>query len=154
MIRLPVCSPERAWQTWDDADEEEKNHQSYPCQILKGKDHCSKSTFEDETSDASPLVKDCLQLAKELAEDSTKSWDVLLWGHHTLRKSGTCAFGVEARDDADGNTVFWFGGQDVIDLIHSAADKFGDGKRMGGKGNLDCDGDMQVEQVRWSIYTK
>ena len=152
MIRLPVCSPERAWKTWDDADDDEKNHESYPCQILKGLDFCSKSTFVDETSGASPLVEDCLQLAKNIEEDSTKAWDVLLWGHETLDKHGTCAIGAEARHAADGNQHFWFGGQDAIDILRDAANNFGDGKRMGGKGNLDCDGDNMVEQVRWGIY--
>lgn len=107
----------------------------------------------DETSGASPLVEDCLQIVKELQEDSTKAWDVLLFGHHTLKKSGACAFGAEARHLPDGNQHFWLGGQDMIDLIRSAANKFGDGKRMGGKGNMDCDGDNMVEQVQWSIYS-
>lgn len=58
-IRLSVCSPDRAYRAWDSVDDPSADP-LFPCSAPKGKDHCGTSTFEDQTSDASPDVSDCL----------------------------------------------------------------------------------------------
>lgn len=73
-------------------------------------------------------------------------------GQVELAISGSCAFGVEPRHSADGNVWFNVGAQDVIDLIQGSVDRFGGGGRVGAKGDMDCEGNIQVEQMEWGIY--
>ncbi|KAG9256684.1 glycoside hydrolase [Emericellopsis atlantica] len=152
LMRLPVCSPERAWRAWYYGDTSDGDH--YPCHVLKGRDYCSKSTFKNQGSNASPPVEDCRQIIKNLEGLPEKDWRVdILGGQTQLAKSGECAFGAEARHSPDGNIWFRVGSQDIIDLINDSINKFGDSGRVGAKGDMDCDGNApQVEQVEWGIY--
>lgn len=53
-VRLPVCSPNLARQRWQNGAPGDAD---YPCNIPRGPDLCGHSTFEDRTSDVSPLVE-------------------------------------------------------------------------------------------------
>lgn len=150
LIRLPVCSPERAFETWDTADADSSDF--YPCNFPKGPDHCGESTFVNQGSDASPPVEDCKQIIKNIAGDADADWDVDLVTQHQLVEAGDCRFGVEATDNPDGNVQFFVGAQDIIDIINTSIEKFGGSGRVGAKGNMDCKGNVQVEQVEWGIY--
>jgi hypothetical protein len=46
----------------------------YPCFIFPGKDHCGDSSFENQGSDASPLVDDCKQLILNNGDDASTAW--------------------------------------------------------------------------------
>jgi hypothetical protein len=149
-IRLPVCSPEHAYRTWDTAGP--GDDPLYPCNIAKGPDHCQISSFVDQTSDASPLVEDCKQIIKNIQGDGGASWNTGISGQRELVKFGTCHFGVESKSGADGNVTFDVGAQDIIDIINDAIRQFGGGGKIGAKGQVDCDGNVHDTTIEWGIY--
>ncbi|KAF7126015.1 hypothetical protein CNMCM5793_002374 [Aspergillus hiratsukae] len=150
-MRIPVCSPERAFQSWDTA--QRGSSPFYPCDIPPGKDECGDSSFENETSDASALVEDCLQIIKNIQGDAGTDWTTQVVGKNQreIASSGSCAFGVEATT-VDGNVNFVVGGQDVIDIINEAIRQFGGSGKVGAKGNMNCNGNVKSQPVLWGIY--
>ncbi|RHZ56572.1 uncharacterized protein CDV56_100433 [Aspergillus thermomutatus] len=150
-MRIPVFSPERAFQSWDTA--EAGSSQFYPCDIPPGKDECGDSSFENQTSDGSPSVEDCQQIIKNIEGDAGTDWTTQVVGKNQreIASHGSCAFGVEATK-VDGNVNFVVGGQDVIDIINEAIRRFGGGGRVGAKGNMDCNGNVKSQPVLWGIY--
>ncbi|KAK8062875.1 hypothetical protein PG997_014972 [Apiospora hydei] len=127
-MRLPVCSPARAFQSWDTTKKGSSPH--YPCDIPPGRDTCGDSTFEDHTDFTTQVV------GKNQRE---------------IGKSGTCHFGVEATK-VNGNVNFVVGGQDMIDIINEAVKRFGGDGRVGAKGNMNCNGNIKQQAVKWGIY--
>ncbi|KAH7028812.1 chitinase [Microdochium trichocladiopsis] len=152
-IRLPVCSPERAFQSWDTSPKKGASP-NYPCDNPPGRDYCRDSTFEDQTSGASPLASDCRQIIRNIEGDGKTSWTIQVAGlrQREIVKYGGCALGVEATV-ANGNVDFEVGGQDVIDLLNDAIKKFEnrDGK-IGAKGTMKCNGNIKDQNVKWGIY--
>ncbi|KAL4789112.1 chitinase [Aspergillus venezuelensis] len=149
-VRIPVCKADRAYQSWDTANPD--SSENWPCDLPPGINECDDSTFEDETSDASPLVEDCLQIIKNIEEDGSTDFTMQVAGmpHRQILQHATCAFGVEATKQ-DGNVNFKVGGQDVINIINDAVNKFG-GKKIGAKGEMKCNGNMHDQDVMWGIY--
>ncbi|KAL4746146.1 hypothetical protein BDW72DRAFT_207592 [Aspergillus terricola var. indicus] len=138
-MRIPVCTAERAFLIWDTAKAGATS--DYPCGVPPGKDECGESSFENETSDASPDVDDCLQIIKNIQDDASTDFT-------------TQVLGKNQREIAEsGNADFVVGGQDVIDIINTAAKKFGSGGKIGAKGNMDCNGNIKSQPVLWGIYT-
>ncbi|KAI9040038.1 uncharacterized protein KD926_008601 [Aspergillus affinis] len=150
-MRLPVCSPERAFKAWDNA--KKGSTKFYPCDPPPNKDHCKESTFVDQTNGASPFVKDCLTIIKNIEDDYTSEWKtgVLAQPHRKILGYGTCIFGVEA-DDVKGNVQFWVGGQDVIDIINDVVKDFSKDGRVAAYGKMQCKGNIKDQKVKWSIY--
>ncbi|RDK38944.1 hypothetical protein M752DRAFT_307004 [Aspergillus phoenicis ATCC 13157] len=150
-MRIPVCSPARALQSWDTADK--NSSPNWPCDIPPGKDECGDSTFVDQTSDASPKVEDCRQIIKNIEGDATTAWTTQVVGHNQreIASHASCHFGVEATK-TNGNVNFKVGGQDVIDIINDAIAKFARDGLIGAKGNMDCNGNVKSEPVLWGIY--
>ncbi|KAK8131380.1 hypothetical protein PG984_007818 [Apiospora sp. TS-2023a] len=150
-MRLPVCSPERAFQSWDTTSK--GSSPNYPCDIPPGRDTCGDSTFENQSSGASPKVEDCLQIIQNIQGDGSTDWTTQVVGHNQreIAKSGTCHFGVEATK-TNGNVNFVVGGQDVIDIINEAIKQFGGDGRVGAKGDMDCNGNSHQQAVKWGIY--
>lgn len=68
IMRIPVCSPERAFRSWDKA--KKGGTENWPYDVPTGKDTCGDSTFENDTSGGSPLVEDCLQIVKNIEGDT------------------------------------------------------------------------------------
>ncbi|AEO59465.1 glycoside hydrolase family 18 protein [Thermothelomyces thermophilus ATCC 42464] len=150
-IHLPVCSPERAYQTWDTSSS--GYGANYPCDPPPGINNCGDSTFEDQTSAASPKVEDCLQIIKNIQDDGKTEWTIQVLGKNQreIAKFGECRFGVEATEQT-GNADFKVGGQDVIDIINDAVEKFGGSGRVGAKGDMSCNGNIKGQAVKWGIY--
>jgi hypothetical protein len=150
-IRIPVCSPERAFQSWDTTDKGSSDN--YPCDIPPGRNDCKDSTFENETSDASPSVSDCRKIIDNIQGDGSTDWTTEVIGHNQreIAKAGSCAFGVEATK-TDGNVNFVVGGQDVIDIINTAIEKFGSSGKVGAKGDMSCNGNVKDQSVNWGLY--
>ncbi|KAI4685538.1 uncharacterized protein J4E84_006266 [Alternaria hordeiaustralica] len=150
-IQLPVCSPERAFQSWDSSSKGSSTF--YPCDLPPGKDHCGETTFENQGSDASPKVEDCRQIIKNIQGDGNTEWTVQTAGlrQRAIAKASGCSFGVEATN-LNGNIDFEVGGQDVIDVINEAIQKFGGGGRIGAKGEMKCRGNVVKQNVKWGIY--
>lgn len=110
----------------------------YPCDIPPGRDTCGDSTFENETSDGSPLVEDYLAIIKNIQESSSTDYTTLVVckNQREVGSHGTCALGVEAP-----------GGQDVIGIIKESVKRFASNGKVGGKGNMDCDGNIKGQPV-------
>ncbi|KAI1073202.1 hypothetical protein LB507_010805 [Fusarium sp. FIESC RH6] len=153
IVRLPVCSPERAFQSWDSAVK--GSTAFFPCDVPPGKERCknSDSSFENETSDKSPLIKDCEAIIRNIEGNGRTQWTVQVVGKNQrkIAAAGTCAFGVEATK-VDGNVNFEFGGQDMINLINTAIGKYGKNGKIGAVGDLHCSGNVKQQPVHWAIY--
>ncbi|KAK5799831.1 hypothetical protein VI817_002043 [Penicillium citrinum] len=150
-MRIPVCSPERAFKSWDTA--KAGSSDNYPCDVPPGKDTCGDSTFVDQTTDGSPLIEDCLQIIKNIQEDASTDYTTQVLGKNQRRivEHATCAMGVEATEEK-GNADFVVGGQDVIDIINESVKRFGRDGKVGAKGNMDCNGNIKGQGVLWGIY--
>jgi GH18 family chitinase len=150
-IRIPVCSPDRAFKSWDTSDK--GSSPNYPCDVPQGRNDCQDSSFENETSDASPNVEDCRQIIKNIEEDASTDWTTQVIGHRQreIQHHESCHFGIEA-SKTNGNVNFVVGGQDVIDIINTAIDRFGSGGKIGAKGWMDCNGNVKAQAVTWGIY--
>ncbi|KAJ5146492.1 uncharacterized protein N7515_001056 [Penicillium bovifimosum] len=150
-VRIPVCSPERAYKSWDTT--KAGSSANYPCDIPPGKNTCGDSTFENDTTDGSPLADDCLVIIKNWEGDGGTSWKPLVPGkpHRELGSYGTCAIGVEATK-VDGNADFTVGGQDAIDLINESIKRFKWEGKVGASGTMKCDGTIKQQSVLWGIY--
>ncbi|KAJ3471898.1 hypothetical protein MRS44_001997 [Fusarium solani] len=150
IVRLPVCSPERAFQSWDTTSKGSSPY--YPCDI-PGKNECGDSTFENETSDKSSLLKDYESIIKNIEGDGGTKWTTQVVGKNQrkIAAAGTCAFGVEATK-VDGNVNFAFGGQDLIDIINTAVEKYNKDGKIGATGDFHCIGNVKQQPVHWAIY--
>ncbi|KAA8642641.1 uncharacterized protein ATNIH1004_011586 [Aspergillus tanneri] len=150
-MRIPVCSPERAFQSWDTANKD--SSPNWPCDIPPGKDECGDSTFVDQTSDESPKVEDCRQIIKNIEGDGSTDWTTQVIGHNQrkIASHASCHFGVEATK-TNGNVNFKVGGQDVIDIINDAIARFARDGLIGAKGHMNCNGNIKSQPVLWGIY--
>ncbi|GKU21122.1 unnamed protein product [Fusarium langsethiae] len=152
IMRLPVCSPERAWQSWDTAAK--GSSPFYPCDIPPGQRSCNKSTYKDDTSNASPLASDCEVMIKNFENDGSTKWTTQTADlqHRKLGHYGTCAFGVEATE-LNGNIHFHFGGGDLIEAINTSIKQFKKNGKIGASGKVLCAGNTGMTQpVLWGIY--
>ncbi|KAM0331444.1 hypothetical protein ACHAQA_003120 [Verticillium albo-atrum] len=152
LIQLPVCSPARAFQSWETGKKGGTAY--YPCDIPPGKDYCGASTFENQGSGASPLVSDCEQLIRNVEGDASTDFTHGIVGHRKILEHGTCRFGIERTGGTGGAVQFKVGGQDVIDVINDAIRQFGGAGRIGAKGVMPCDGTTVNTKVNveWGIY--
>ena len=110
---------------------------------------CQDSSFTDQTSSASPLITDCLQIADNINK-GYGNWVVAITGHHQLVQYGTCAFGVQGAGGAA--VLFELASTDIIDLIHDSIQKFGRNGVVGSKGNMVCEAYIGTYGVDWGIY--
>lgn len=151
-IRLPVCSETLARRSWDSADvtESVRNQENYPCNPNNGKDYCGETTFENQGSDASPLVSDCLQIIKNI-EGTDGQWNTFIEQQRAIAKSGSCSFGVTGKG-RKGNSNFDVGAQDVIDIIRDSVKMYGTTGKVGAKGTMQCNGNIKKQFVEWGIY--
>ncbi|KAI6754849.1 hypothetical protein HG530_012601 [Fusarium avenaceum] len=152
IMRLPVCSPERAYQSWDTTSK--GSSAFYPCDIPPGKKSCKGSSFQDDTSNASPLVSDCKIMIKNFEADGGTSWksETARLQHRELGHYGTCAFGVEATE-LNGNIYFHFGGGDLIEYINIAIERYSKSGKVGASGKVQCSANTDKSQpVKWGIY--
>ncbi|KAI0868461.1 hypothetical protein GGS24DRAFT_482282 [Hypoxylon argillaceum] len=152
-VRLPVCSAKLAHHNWNlaTADDSILKDPTYPCMPPKTEEFCGDSTFVDQTSDASPLVADCLQITRNIAIDG--DWlTMTTQGQREIAHSGTCKFGVERSGSLNGNINFLVGNQDVIDIIISSINMFGGSGRVGAKGTMNCQGNIKGQSVLWGLY--
>ncbi|KAF3158723.1 hypothetical protein TWF788_004529 [Orbilia oligospora] len=151
-IQIPVCSPDRAFQSWDTSSK--GSSPNYPCDIPPGRDKCGDSTFEDRTSNASPSVSDCLQIIRNIEGDARSQWTHRITGQRKILEYGSCAFGIERTGGTGGAVEFTVGGQDVIDVINDAVKRFGSSGRVGARGVMPCDGTTAGTRVNvlWGLY--
>jgi hypothetical protein len=151
-VMLPVCTGDRAFQSWETTKKGSSDY--YPCDIPPGRDTCGDSSFENQTSDASPKVSDCEQIIKNIEGDGSTDFTHDITGHRELLSFGSCAFGVERTGGTGGAVMFTVGGQDVIDIIRQSIKNYGGGGKVGAKGVMPCDGTTAgtTVKVEWGIY--
>ncbi|KAK4463664.1 putative necrosis-inducing factor-domain-containing protein [Cladorrhinum samala] len=116
--------------------------------LVKRKDLCGASSFENRGSTASPTVNDCQALANKLSDND--SWVLTSFQpHREIASSGGCAFGIEWGQLYQGSVVV--GSRDVKDLIRSSIEKFkrGDNK-VGARGTMPCGPEGVL--VSWGLY--
>ncbi|PPQ75191.1 hypothetical protein CVT24_010130 [Panaeolus cyanescens] len=145
--------------------------QSKPINYLETRDSvndCGTSTFDNQTSGASPRVDDCLTIARNIAGGG--SWVCYFWffiiawaltvlkavallAQHQLVQYGTCAFGVQAGFYL-GVTNFKVGNSDIIDLINDSVRMFQWNGLVGSKGTMACQSDPSQLPiiVDWGLY--
>lgn len=152
-IRLPVCSETLARRSWDSADETKsvRDQDNFPCNVNNGKDYCGDSSFEDQTSEASPLASDCLTIIRNI-QGTDGSWNTFIEQQRTIVTFGSCKLGVTGKG-RKGNSNFDVGAQDVVDLIRESIKKFArDDGRVGAKGKMQCNGNIKKQDVEWGLY--
>ena len=156
-VRLPVCSPELALQSWQNKSPGSTGN--WPCDPPPGPNTCGVSSFTPEASDGSPFVLDCLRVAQDLEDGGGKSFEISGNGDQSALAWGQkgCRFGAEAVAPLENDNLY-VGSQDIIDVIRSAVDQWTGGiyaseTRMGGKGYMPCNGNTgKVGNVKWGIY--
>ncbi|KAH8731881.1 chitinase [Phaeosphaeriaceae sp. PMI808] len=132
-----------------------KDSANFPCGIVAmGRDRCGNSDFVDKRSDKSPIVEDCMQIISNIQGDTSTDWTHQVLGKkwREIAKAGSCAFSVRA-SKINGNINFEIGGQDVIDIITTSIEKFGQGGKVAAGGHLDCGGNTKKQEVEWEIYS-
>ncbi|KAF1835102.1 glycoside hydrolase [Decorospora gaudefroyi] len=147
-IRIPICSPDRAFQSWKARKGASPN---YPCDPPQ---RCGESSFEDQTSSASANVDDCLQIIKNIEGNiAATNWTTEVVGkrQREIVNHESCSLGVEA-DKINGNVIFVVSAQDVINIITTAIEKFGRSGKVGAKGYMSCSGNMEDQAVEWGLY--
>jgi hypothetical protein len=155
-MRLPVCSETLARKSWENSDKTDatRNKDGFPCNNDNGLSYCttSKSTYIEETSGGSPLIDDCLHIVENI-EGTSGSWIKPIERQFGILHYGECYFGIEGKG-RKGNVDEYVGAQDAVDIIRYAAKHWGDGTRMGGKGVMQCNGNIKQQEVHWAIYKK
>ncbi|KAL4756034.1 uncharacterized protein BDW70DRAFT_166856 [Aspergillus foveolatus] len=136
-INLPVCTETVARRSWTNSDDTPS---------------VRNSTFEDQGSEASPLIEDCKQIIKNI-QGTDGEWNTSpLEKQRALVSYGSCKFGVTGKG-IHGNVSFMTGAQDIIDIINDAIEKFGrDDGRVGAKGTMQCDGNIKKQKIDWGLY--
>lgn len=148
VITIPVCSPERAFKTWNSGSKP-TDSDIYPCNIPIGKSSCADSTFVDQTSNASPKVEDCRQLIRNI-EGTGASYEPGVGPQSEIARHASCKFGVTGK--VAGNLYFHVEGQDIIDIINDSINKFGGSGKVGAKGKMRCSGNTVDQSVDWGLY--
>ncbi|KAL4790146.1 putative necrosis-inducing factor-domain-containing protein [Aspergillus venezuelensis] len=150
-IHIPVCSPERVYQSWDTASAGSSTF--CLCDIPPDQDHCGQSSFEDQISDTSPSIEDCRTIITNIQEDGSTDFTHIIAGtpHREILDHRSCHFVIEAAS-ASGNADFDVGGQDVIDITNDAIKRFGRHGKIGAKGYMNCNGNIKAQGVEWGIY--
>ncbi|KAJ5900892.1 putative necrosis-inducing factor-domain-containing protein [Penicillium subrubescens] len=112
---------------------------------------CGYYTFINQSSGGSPLISDCQQITRNIANGG--SWEVEdFGGQHQLIQYGTCAFGVTGDKSING---FYIGNPDIIDLINSSIGLFAWERLVGAKGVMGCQsltGLVGGVTVTWGLY--
>ncbi|KAF7561921.1 hypothetical protein G7046_g2225 [Stylonectria norvegica] len=151
-IRIPVCSPDLAFRSWNGPGKPE-DQANYPCGISLGKSDCSDTTFLDQTSKASPSITDCRHIITNI-EGTSGEWELesATNNQHEIVNFGSCKFGVQTHA-GKGNINYHVGAQDIIDIINDSIKKFSANGKVGATGQMSCRGDTATAQaVTWGLY--
>ncbi len=155
-IRLPVCNPGVAFAAWSQDGGPSVEVDNYPCIGLQSIGYCDTSTFQGDTTDASPLVSDCQLLVQDILDRGQYQrveHNVLTGPQSSIESHGTCVFGVQSDYvAAKANAAYKVGGQDIIDLITDSISRFSYNGKVGASGGMDCKGDLSSQWVKWSLY--
>jgi hypothetical protein len=119
--------------------------------LLSKRDYtCNDYTYENDTSDASPLVSDCQQLVANIFPPA--DWRTDQPGFRTIASYGTCNFGVQQHTSTI--VIFHVDNQDVETLINNAINSYQWNGLVGASGYMQCQDDVNdvYHDVYWSLY--
>lgn len=150
-IRIPVCSASIAFAAWSDTSIS-PGVDNYPCYIKPSISDCENSSFEDQTSDASPSTSDCMGIVNNI-KGTQGEWEVenAIGNQHQLVQFGGCQFGIQGLNK-QGNVDFHIGAQDIVDIITESIKRFGGSGKVGAKGRMGCKGTVNTQDVEWGLY--
>ncbi|KAL4877049.1 hypothetical protein BJY04DRAFT_231180 [Aspergillus karnatakaensis] len=154
-IKIPVCTASRAHGSWTDHTNggDGADKPDYPCNLLEMHDRCGETTWDNETSDASPDIEDCLTIVERI-KGTEGEWDIenVVGTQHQLVEAGGCAFGIDSLDASNGNVQYFIGAGDIVDIIEGAIERYGGDGKVGAKGKMYCDGNTKQQHVEWGLY--
>ncbi|ERS96515.1 hypothetical protein HMPREF1624_06719 [Sporothrix schenckii ATCC 58251] len=149
-ISLPVCSGQTAFRTWQ--LHSDRSLDNWPCYLTPQRGSCESSSFIDQTSDASPSVDDCMHLVNNIIGTDGSWWkDTAFLQQHQVAGYGSCNFGIQATD-LHGNAQYQIQAQDIVDIVTESVKLFGGSGKVGAKGYMDCDGNVNSQDVLWGLY--
>lgn len=156
-ISLPVCSPVVAWKSWDastghDGSPGKGSTPNWPCDAVKGLSKCGEYEFDEgSTNDESPSVTDCEQIIRNIQGDTTTDWtqDVVGKPWRDISANG-CKFSFRA-SKINGNSVFYVGGQNVIDLIEKSVKDYAKDGKVSASGHMTCGGSAVKQWTEWKL---
>ncbi|KAK0648866.1 putative necrosis-inducing factor-domain-containing protein [Cercophora newfieldiana] len=113
---------------------------------------CSPSSeYVDQTSEGSPKVFDCRQLAHNVRGDG--DWMLRPQQYQrTIAKFNTCAVGVTILDHP--HRAVFVGNEDVQDFVFESIDRFSWNGLIGAKGKFNCmfSRSNWENHVEWAVY--
>lgn len=157
-IALPVCSPVVAWKSWDATTGNvgspgKGSTPNWPCDAVQGLSKCGEYEFDEgnQTNDDSPSVRDCEQIIRNIQGDTTTDWTQEVVGKkwRDLTADG-CKFSFRA-SKINGNSVFYVGGQNVIDLIEKSVKDYAKDGRVSASGHMTCGGSAVKQWTEWKL---
>ncbi|KAK3312158.1 hypothetical protein B0H66DRAFT_578425 [Apodospora peruviana] len=156
-ISLPVCSPQVAWKSWDASTGKvgapgKGSTPNWPCDAVKGLSKCGEYEFDEGSTGAdSPSVTDCEQIIRNIQGDTTTDWSQEVVGKPWRDlKAGGCKFSFRA-SKINGNSVFYVGGQNVIDLIEQSVKDFAKDGKVSASGHMTCGGSAVKQWTEWKL---
>ena len=115
---------------------------------------CVDYTIFNRTTDASPNVADCQQMARNIGSGNGM-WTVYNneGVQRPVTRSNSCVFSLTVPAGArGGDSYVYIGNGDISDLVDMAVKAFEDGGLIGADGAMHCIGsDEMGVDVRWGI---
>lgn len=152
---LPVCDENLAlknWKmsTWGDPIRKKLN---FPCLDVDHEFRCDPSTYEDQTSDASPPTSDCKKMLEELKSKKRRHVDRV--EGHAPQDSHVREVHLQVYAETGGsNSHFFVGYGDVIEILEQAIEIFDRDGKIRAKGTMECGGDLGSgsDAVEWGLF--
>ncbi|ETS75025.1 hypothetical protein PFICI_13509 [Pestalotiopsis fici W106-1] len=159
-ISLPICSPVVAWKSWDATTgnvgaPKKGSTPNWPCDAVKGLSNCGDYEYDNgSTKDDSPSVADCEQIIRNIQGDTTTEWTQAVVGKpwRDITAKG-CKFSFRA-SKIDGNSEFYVGGQNVIDLIEKSVKDYAKDGKVSASGHMKCGATVKKQVTEWKLQKK
>ncbi|EJT73572.1 hypothetical protein GGTG_07428 [Gaeumannomyces tritici R3-111a-1] len=106
---------------------------------------------KDSTNDDSPSVADCEQIIRNIQGDINTNWtqEVVDKPWRDLKANG-CKFSFRA-SKSRGNSAFYVGGQNVIDLIEKSVEDYAKNGKVSASGHMTCGGTAVKQWTEWKL---
>ncbi|KAL8284361.1 hypothetical protein RB597_001601 [Gaeumannomyces tritici] len=106
---------------------------------------------KDSTNDDSPSVADCEQIIRNIQGDINTDWtqEVVDKPWRDLKANG-CKFSFRA-SKSRGNSAFYVGGQNVIDLIEKSVEDYAKNGKVSASGHMTCGGTAVKQWTEWKL---
>jgi len=126
-----------------------------PSNALASAEHiklCFSTTIDDKTSSGSPLIADCAQMATNIANDGTWTFESVY--QRQLVQYGSCAFGIKTVEALPGLLTI-IGNGDIVDAVNGSIELFSWNGLVGASGQTACpewSATFGPVRVEWGLY--